>query len=85
MHGFVGSGNCRDFFRMIDSCEREVELHTKNGFSLNLKSTLCQYVAWVEVFAKRSVQECELVTHCEADAMRILGYFYSLNIETGAK
>lgn len=75
MHGFVGPGSCRDFFRMIDRCEQEVELRTKDGFSLNLKSTLCQYVAWVEVFANRNKKECELITHCEEDTERIVRYF----------
>lgn len=75
MHGFLFPGKCRDFFLMIDSCEKEVELYTEEGFHLNLKSKLCQYVAFTSIFCSKKVSECSLITHCEADTARILQFF----------
>lgn len=77
MHGFLFPGKCRDFFLMIDSCEKEVELYTKEGFHLNLKSKLCQYVAFTSIFRSKKVKECSLITHCEADTTKILQFFLS--------
>lgn len=79
MHKFILPGGCRDFFLMIDQCEKEVELLTKEGFHLNLKSKLCQYVVLTSVFCNKQVKECELVTHSLEDTERILKFLLKQN------
>lgn len=74
MHRFFLPGGCREFFLMIDQCDREVELLTREGFHLNLKSKLCQYVALTSIFCNKKVKECELVTHSGKDTERILKF-----------
>ena len=48
------------FFDLIDSVEGKIELVTKEGDCLNLKSKLSQYVAFAKVFADDSIEEIEL-------------------------
>ncbi len=74
MRGLFLPGGCRDFFLMIDRCDKEVELLTREGFHLNLKSKLCQYVALTSIFSNKKVKECELVTHSWNDTERILKF-----------
>lgn len=66
--------NLKEFFHVIDGCEREVELLTKDGFHLNLKSKLCQYVALTSIFCNKKRKECAIVTHAEKDTERILRF-----------
>lgn len=65
----------REFFIMIDQCEREVELITKNGFHLNLKSKLCQFVALTNIFSNKEVKECEFITHSLEDTCKMIKFF----------
>lgn len=60
------------FFKIIDSCEGKVELISNEGDRLNLKSTLCQFVAR-EVFTG-TVKELEIVAHNPEDAIRIMRF-----------
>lgn len=67
--------NIRDvdkFFEMINMCEGNVYLTSKDGDRINLKSTLCQYVAR-EVFTG-VVDELEINADRPKDAAKILGY-----------
>lgn len=60
------------FFKMIDSCTGKVELISEEGDRINLKSTLCQFVAR-EVFTG-SVKELEIVAHNPEDAIKIMKF-----------
>lgn len=73
MHRHFLPSEYRDFFIMIDRCEREVELKTR-GFHLNLKSKLCQIVVLTSVLCNKRVTECELITHSSKDTEQILKY-----------
>ncbi len=67
-------GEYREFFLMIDHCERDVELRT-GGFHLNLKSKLCQFVVLTSVLYNKRVSECELITHSAKDTEKIIKFF----------
>jgi hypothetical protein len=49
------------FFRTVNDCAGRVELVTGEGDRLNLKSTLCQYIALTQMFQDKRVENIELV------------------------
>ncbi len=75
MQHFMLPAGYREFFLMIDQCEKE--LYTGEGFHLNLKSKLCQFVALTSVFYEKKIEEYELITNCEEDTVRLLRFFVS--------
>lgn len=42
--------NLKEFFKAILQCKGDVELVTGDGDKLNLRSTLCQYLAITQMF-----------------------------------
>lgn len=51
-----------------------MELVTKEGDRLNLKSQLTKYVALTKLFADNAIPEMELVAHDPEDVNRLLDY-----------
>lgn len=45
-----GIVNLKEFFKAILKCKGDVELVTSDGDKLNLRSTLCQYLAITQMF-----------------------------------
>lgn len=66
--------NVDGFFKVVDSCEGKVELVSKEGDCLNLKSTLTQYVALAKIFANGYIKELELVVHEDADVQKFMEF-----------
>lgn len=66
--------NVDDFFKVVDSCEGKVELVSKEGDRLNLKSTLTQYVALAKVFSNGYIRELELVVHEANDVKKFVEF-----------
>ena len=62
------------FFKVVDSCEGKVELVSKEGDRLNLKSTLTQYVALAKVFSNGYIRELELVVHEANDVKKFMEF-----------
>ena len=48
------------FFEAVYACRDHVELLTAEGDRLNLKSTLCQYIALTQMFQDGRVEGVEL-------------------------
>lgn len=48
------------FFEAVNACRGHVELLTSEGDRLNLKSTLCQYIAPTQMFQDGRVEGVEL-------------------------
>ena len=48
------------FFNAVAKCGGRVELVTSEGDRLNLKSTLCQYIALPQMFQDCSIEVVEL-------------------------
>lgn len=53
--------NIKEFFKTILQCEGSVELVTSDGDRLNLRSTLCQYIAVTQMFDEDNEIEWELM------------------------
>ena len=66
--------NVDDFFKVVNSCEGKVELVSKEGDRLNLKSTLTQYVALAKVFSNGYIRELELVIHEANDVKKFMEF-----------
>ncbi|HMM31170.1 MAG TPA: polya polymerase [Clostridia bacterium] len=49
------------FFKAVNACKGSVELLTGEGDRLNLKSTLCQYIALTQMFQDERIAGVELV------------------------
>ena len=49
------------FFKAVSACRGRVELVTGEGDRLNLKSTLCQYIALTQMFQDARMTDVELV------------------------
>jgi len=59
------------FFEAVNRCKGRVELVTAEGDRLNLKSTLCQYIALTQMFQECRVDGIELVMSEMADVDKI--------------
>ena len=59
----------KKFFEAVKRCKGKVELSTQEGDLLNLKSTLCQYLALTQVFQNVDLEkvEFELTISDESD------------------
>ena len=65
------------FFDLINKCEGDVELLSDDGDRINLKSTLCQFIA-KEVFTGM-INELELVVHNPSDVIKIMNFMINNN------
>ena len=66
--------NVERFFEAIDGCKGRVELVTKEGDRLNLKSNLCKYVSLAKMFSDGTVKEVEIVAYEPEDVHKLLHY-----------
>lgn len=66
--------NIEEFFKKVDSCKGRVELITKDGDRLNLKSKLSQYVSLTGMFSDPKIVEIELICSEPEDTMILLDY-----------
>lgn len=66
--------NPKKFFEMLDKCKGKVELITSEGDRLNLKSTLCQYIALTQMFTEAKIDSIELILSEPDDIALLLDY-----------
>ncbi len=62
------------FFKTVDKCKGRVELLTKQGDRLNLKSKLSQYVSLTGMFSDPTIEEIELIVSEPEDTVLLLEY-----------
>lgn len=62
------------FFEKLAECKGTVKLITSQGDQLNLKSTLCQYIALTQMFTEAKIDEIELICSDPDDAAMLLEY-----------
>ncbi len=68
---------CRKIFKVIEQCKGTVELVSKEGDRINLKSKLSQYLSMATIFSNGSIiNELELVAHDPEDVERLIKYMY---------
>lgn len=66
--------NLDKFYELIAECSGKVELVTKEGDRLNLRSKLAQYVALSKYFNDTEIDDLEIIVENEEDAEKLLGY-----------
>jgi hypothetical protein len=62
------------FFEVLKQCKGKVELVTSEGDRLNLKSTLCQYIALTQMFKDAQIDELDLIVSEPEDLNLLLNY-----------
>lgn len=67
--------NPQKFLDIIKQCKGEVELVSKQGDRLNLKSELTKYIAITQLFTDNSmIHEMELIASEPEDVMLLMNY-----------
>lgn len=62
------------FFETVDKCSGRVELLTKQGDRLNLKSKLCQYISLTGMFSDPTIEEMDLLVSEPKDMSLLIQY-----------
>ncbi|OQB24279.1 MAG: hypothetical protein BWY11_01258 [Firmicutes bacterium ADurb.Bin182] len=66
--------NPQRFFEVLNECQGRVELVTSEGDRLNLKSTLCQYIALTQMFKDARIDDVDLIVSEPEDFVRLMNY-----------
>ena len=69
----VNENNIDKFFKLVEECSGKIEL-VSDGFVLDLRSKLAQYVGITKIFMNKEVEEIELVIHEPDDANKFLEF-----------
>ena len=54
---------CKSFFEAVDQCKGKIELVSREGDRINLKSKLSQYLSIANMCSNGYIKELELVVH----------------------
>ncbi|MEY8516053.1 polya polymerase [Lachnospiraceae bacterium 29-84] len=69
--------NVEDFLGVVDQCKGTVELVSKEGDRLNLKSQLTKFVTLTELFNNKAlINEMELVAYDKEDIELLMKYMF---------
>ncbi len=66
--------NITEFFKAVDECEGRVELVTKQGDRLNLKSKLTQYISLAGMFKDAKIGDVELIVSEPEDVKKLIDF-----------
>jgi hypothetical protein len=66
--------NPQRFFEVLNECKGRVELVTSEGDRLNLKSTLCQYIALTQMFKDARIDDVDLIVSEPEDFVRLMNF-----------
>ena len=69
----VNENNIDKFFKLVEECSGKIEL-VSDGFRLDLRSKLAQYVGITKIFMNKEVEEIELVVYEPDDANKFLEF-----------
>jgi len=69
--------NIEGLFELINKCKGNVELVSKEGDKINLKSRLAQYLSLAGVFSNGYVRELELYIEDADDRDQIIAFMLS--------
>ena len=72
--------NIDGFFEAVNDCKGDVYLVTQEGDKLNLKSSLCKYVAFSQIFGGSGL-EMELETTKPEDTHRFIHFAMTNSVE----
>ena len=66
--------NVEGFLKTVSECKGTVELVTKEGDRLNLKSELTKYVALTSFFKDSKIPQMEVILSEPDDAVKIINF-----------
>ena len=66
--------NVEGFLKTVSECKGTVELVTKEGDRLNLKSELTKYVALTSFFKDSKIPEMEVILAEPDDSLKIINF-----------
>ena len=69
----VNENNIDKFFKLVEGCKGKVEL-VSDGFRVDLRSKLAQYISITKIFMNKEVEEIELVVYEQEDANKFLEF-----------
>lgn len=70
----MDSGLMEKFFEAVDKYEGKVELIIENNVRLNLKSTLCQFVAMGYLLEQTDLANIQIISDCATDLEKLLRF-----------
>jgi len=62
------------FFDLINTCKGKVELVSKEGDRINLKSKLSQYFSMAKIFSDGMIDELEIIAYEQEDVEKLINY-----------
>ncbi len=62
------------FFKIVDSCKGKVELVSREGDRLNLKSKLNQYVSLAKIASDKGLGRLEVIAENLSDAEKLMEF-----------
>lgn len=74
-----------ELLRLLDSCEGEVYLKTRDGDSLNLKSKLSQLVGLTALIEGGKIAEAFIICEKESDEQKLFRFNLYNDVDTGDK
>ena len=69
----VNENNIDKFFKLIEGCKGKVEL-VSDGFKVDLRSRLAQYVSVAKIFMNKEAGEVELIVYDKNDVDKFLEF-----------
>ena len=69
----INDNNIDKFFKLIEECSGKVEL-VSDGFKVDLRSRLAQYVSVAKIFMNKEAGEVELIVYDKNDVDKFLEF-----------
>lgn len=69
----INENNIDNFFKLVEDCKGKIEL-VSDGFRVDLKSKLAQYVSIAKIFMNKEVEEIKLIIHESEDVNKFLRF-----------
>ena len=73
----VNVNNVDGLFKVLDTCEGDVYLVSKEGDRINLKSKLSQMLFTANLFNKATISELDLIVSEPADMKKVVDFMIS--------
>ena len=62
------------FFEVIDHCKGKIEIVSPEGYKLNIKSKLTQFVLAAKIFDNPIIKDLEIIAEKPEDKARLIDY-----------
>ena len=69
----INENNIDGFFKLVEGCKGKIEL-VSDGFRVDLRSKLAQYVSIAKIFMNKEVEEVNLIVYEPEDVNKFLRF-----------